>query len=147
MLVHGDVFGWVEQLPDELKNLVLFLFSASRPAGTADLEKLRPLNNRHRAGKDFHDFIQNRAPAPTGKWREVASDDGRCWNVQVDGTAPKEMLLYLDAARQKCDAANRQFGSTLNVAGVGHTHHAPSAGHDTAGGILAADGCRGGRGE
>jgi UDP-2,3-diacylglucosamine pyrophosphatase LpxH len=132
MLLHGDVFDWVEQLPDELQNLALFLFSASHPAGTADLEKLRPLNNRSRAGKNFHDFIQNRAPAPTGKWREAANDDGGCWNVQVDGTAPKEMLLYLDSARQKCDTANRQFGSALNVAVIGHTHHARIAVHDSA---------------
>src|SRR5260370_37457079 len=39
MLLHGDVVDWVEQLPDELKNLVLFLFSASHPPGTAGREK------------------------------------------------------------------------------------------------------------
>jgi UDP-2,3-diacylglucosamine pyrophosphatase LpxH len=141
MLLHGDVFDWVEQLPDELKNLVVFLFSASHPAGTADLEKLRPLNNRQRAGKNFHDFIQNRAPAPTGKWREAADGDRGSWNVQVDGTAPKEMLLYLDEARQKCDTANRQFDSTLNVAVIGHTHHARIAVHDTADEFFALMDC------
>ena len=140
MLLHGDVFDWVEKLPDELQNLVLFLFT-SNPAGTADLEKLRPLNNRQRAGKNFHDFIQNRVPAPTGKWREAADDDGLSWNVQVDGTAPKEMLLYLDEARQKCDAANRQFGSALNVAVIGHTHHARIAVHDAADEFFALMDC------
>jgi UDP-2,3-diacylglucosamine pyrophosphatase LpxH len=131
MLLHGDVFDWVEELPGELKNLVLFLFSASHQPGTADLEKLRPLNNRHGAGKSFHDFIQNRTPAPTGQWRQAADDTASSWNLQVDGSAPPEMLLYLDAARQKCDAANRQFASALNVAVIGHTHHARIAVHDT----------------
>jgi UDP-2,3-diacylglucosamine pyrophosphatase LpxH len=140
MLLHGDVFDWVEQLPEELKNLVLFLFT-SNPPGTADLEKLRPLNNRQRAGRNFHDFIQNRAPAPTGQWRDAADDDGRSWNVQVDGTAPKEMLLFLDEARQKCDMANRQFGSALNVAVIGHTHHARIAVHDAADGFFALMDC------
>jgi UDP-2,3-diacylglucosamine pyrophosphatase LpxH len=128
-LLHGDVFDWVEKLPDELQNLVLFLFNANS-AGTADLEKLRPLNRKRRAGRKFRDFIQNQAPAPTGKWRETG-DDGRNWNVQVEGTAPKEMLLYLDAARQKCGEANGQFGSALKMAVIGHTHQARIAVHDT----------------
>ena len=130
MLLHGDVFDWVEKLPAELKNLVLFLFTASHPAGTADLEKLRPLNNKQRGGRKFRDFIQNRVPAPTGKWRET-SDDGGNWNVQVAGAAPKQMLLYLDEARRKCGEANRQFGGALNMAVIGHTHQARIAVRDT----------------
>jgi UDP-2,3-diacylglucosamine pyrophosphatase LpxH len=129
MLLHGDVFDWEQKLPAELQNLALFLFT-SNAAGTADLEKLRPENNQQRAGRKFLDFIQNQAPAPTGKWRD-AGEDGGSWNVQVEGAAPKEMLLYLDAARQKCADANAKFGSALNVAVIGHTHHARIAVHDT----------------
>lgn len=129
ILLHGDVFDWVEKLPDELQNLALFLFNANS-AGTAALEKLRPLNRKRRAGRKFRDFIQNQAPAPTGKWRD-ADDDGRSWNVHVEGTAPKEMLLYLDEARQKCGEANRQFGSALKMAVIGHTHQARIAVHET----------------
>jgi hypothetical protein len=130
----------VEKLPDELQNLALFLFTKN-PVGTADLEKMRPLNNKRRAGRKFKSFIQNQAPAPTGKWREMADDDGRNWNVQVDGTAPKEMLLYLDEARQKCAEANRQFGSSLGVAVIGHTHHARIAVHDGPDGFFALMDC------
>ena len=141
MLLHGDVFDWVEQLPDELQNLVLFLFT-SNPAGTADLEKLRPLNNRQRAGKNFHDFIQNRVPAPTGKWREAADDDGGSWNVQVDGTAPKEMLLYLDAgtAEMRCGQSPVRQRAECG----GDRAHAPRADRGTrcGGRILRADGLR-----
>jgi UDP-2,3-diacylglucosamine pyrophosphatase LpxH len=130
MLLHGDVFDWVEKLPGELKNLVLFLFTASHPAGTAELQKMRPLNNGQRAGRTFRNYIQNQAPAPTGKWRD-AGDAGGNWNVQVAGTAPKEMLLYLDEARQKCGEANGEFGSALHMAVIGHTHQARIAVHDT----------------
>jgi UDP-2,3-diacylglucosamine pyrophosphatase LpxH len=130
MLLHGDVFDWVEKLPGELKNLVLYLFGASHPAGTAELEKMRALNNRQRAGRKFRTFIQNQAPAPTGKWRDAGGDGGN-WNVQVEGTAPKEMLLYLDEARQKCAEANAQFSSALRMAVIGHTHQARIAVHDT----------------
>ena len=140
LLLHGDVFDWVEQLPGELKNLVLYLFSASHPAGTAELEKLRPLNNQQRGGRKFIDFIQNRVAASTGHWRE-AGDDGGNWNVQVAGTAPPEMLLYLDAARQKCGEANGQSGSALGMAVIGHTHQARIAVHDTEGEFFALMDC------
>jgi UDP-2,3-diacylglucosamine pyrophosphatase LpxH len=140
MLLHGDVFDWVEKLPDELQNLALFLFTKN-PVGTADLEKMRPLNNKRRAGRKFKNFIQNQAPAPTGKWREMKDDDGRNWNVQVEGTAPKEMLLYLNEARQTCAEANGKFGSSLNVAVIGHTHHARIAVHDGADGFFALMDC------
>ena len=131
--------GW-RSCPIKLKNLVLYLFSASHPAGTADLNALRPLNRKRRAGKNFHDFIQNPAPARTGKWRD-GPGDGESWNVQMDGVADKEMLLYLDEARQKCAEANREFGSALNVAVIGHTHHARIAVHDQGGEFFALMDC------
>jgi UDP-2,3-diacylglucosamine pyrophosphatase LpxH len=140
MLLHGDVFDWVENLPGELKNLVLYLFSASHAAGTADLEKMRPLNRQRRIGRDFHAYIQNQVPARTGAWRD-GGDDGQSWNVQVSGAAPAEMLLYLEAARQKCADANRQFGSALNAAVIGHTHQARIAVHDEGGEFFALMDC------
>src|SRR5450631_2998807 len=86
MVLHGDVFDWVEKLPDELQNLAVFLFT-SNAAGTADLDKLRPVNNRHRAGRTFVGYIQNQTPAPTGTWCDPGGDGGS-WNVQVEGVAP-----------------------------------------------------------
>jgi UDP-2,3-diacylglucosamine pyrophosphatase LpxH len=139
MLLHGDVFDWVERLPDELQNLVLFVFNANS-AGTAALEKMRPLN-RKRGGKKYRDFIQNQVPAPTGRWRQPDDGSGLNWNVQVEGTAGQEMLLYLKEARQKCAEANQKFGSHLNMAVIGHTHHARIAVHDAPGEFFALLDC------
>jgi UDP-2,3-diacylglucosamine pyrophosphatase LpxH len=140
MLLHGDVFDWVENLPSEVKNLVLYLFTASHPAGTAELEKMRPLNQKRRVGKDFRAYIQDREPAPTGMWR-ADGDDGESWNVQVSGAAPAEMLLYLEAARAQCAEANRRFGSALTAAVIGHTHQARIAVHDEGGEFFALMDC------
>ena len=140
MLLHGDVFDWEEKLPDELQNLALFLFTSKTP-DTAELDQLRPENNQQRAGRKFHDFLQNETPAPTGKWCDAGGFGGGSWNVQVDGTAPKEMLLYLDGARKKCAEANAKFGSALNVAVIGHTHHARIAVHDAGNEFFALIDC------
>ena len=139
MLLHGDVFDWVEKLPDELQNLVLFIFNANS-AGTAGLDKMRPLNQQSRRKRKFRDFIQNQAPAPTGRWRNPGEAEEN-WNLQVEGVAPPEMLLYLKEAREKCAAANSQFGSRLNVAVIGHTHHARIAVRDTPGEFFALIDC------
>jgi UDP-2,3-diacylglucosamine pyrophosphatase LpxH len=139
LLLHGDVFDWVENLPGQLKNLVLYLFTASHPAGTAELDKMRPLNRERRVGKNFHASIQNQTPAPTGKWSDPRS--GESWNVQAAGSAPDSMLLYLDAARRKCADANREFGSALRMAVIGHTHQARIAVHDQGGEFFALMDC------
>ena len=52
-----------------------------------------------------------------------------------------EMLLYLKEARQKCAEANQKFGSHLNVAVIGHTHHARIAVHDAPGDFFALVDC------
>jgi len=139
MVLHGDVFDWVERLPDELQNLALFVFNANS-AGTAALEKLRPLNRRPGGNKKYRDFIQNQLPAPTGRWRQPDAA-GQDWNVQVEGVAAPGMLLYLKEARQKCAEANLTFGSHLNMAVIGHTHQARIAVHDTPGEFFALLDC------
>jgi UDP-2,3-diacylglucosamine pyrophosphatase LpxH len=139
MVLHGDVFDWLEKLPGELKNLVLYLFGGSHPVGMSELEKMRPLNTRQRAGRTFRTFIENQVPAPTGKWRDAG--DGENWNVQLAGTSPQRMLLHLDEARQKCGEANAQFGSALQMAVIGHTHQARIAVHDAGGEFFALMDC------
>jgi len=59
----------------------------------------------------------------------------------VEGTAPAEMLLYLEAARQKCAEANAQFASALKMAVIGHTHQARIAVHDAPDGFFALMDC------
>jgi UDP-2,3-diacylglucosamine pyrophosphatase LpxH len=140
MLLHGDVFDWVEELPAETKNLVLYLFTASHPAGTAELDKMQPINRQHGVGRDFQAAIQNPTPARTGLWRDPDSGGGN-WNVQLSGVASADMLLYLDAARQKCAAANGAFGSTFTAAVIGHTHHARIAVRDDGDGFFALIDC------
>jgi UDP-2,3-diacylglucosamine pyrophosphatase LpxH len=130
LVLHGDVFDWVEAaLPDELKNLFLYLFSVSHPAGKAEIKKLRPLNRRSRAGNRFRTFIRSQDPARTGTW---PPQDGipPYFNVQVEGVAPPAMLTFLDQARRKCAAE-------FKIAVIGHTHQARIAVHDAADGFFA----------
>ena len=86
MLLHGDVFDWVEKLPDELQNLALFLFT-EESRGTADLEKMRPLNQqapRRAEVQQLHSESGSRADREVaGAGRGRRPESGTCrWRAQ-----------------------------------------------------------------
>lgn len=140
MLLHGDIFDWVEKLPAAVKNFFVFLFSPSVKPASAELERMRPLNQQMRSGNQFRAFIQNAAPAPLGPTAPPVEIPAR-FNVQMEGAAPPAMLKFLDAAQQKCLEANQQFGTDLRVAVIGHTHHARIAVREDGGSLFTLLDC------
>ena len=46
LVLHGDIFDWVEELPDGLQNFFVHLFSPKFKPDRAQLEAMRPLNMR-----------------------------------------------------------------------------------------------------
>ena len=133
MLLHGDIFDWVEKLPDQVQNFFTFLFAPSVKPASNQLEKMRPLNVKMRGKRDFRKFIQDATPAPLGALRAPRGALPARWNVQAEDAAPGEMLKFLASAHDKCAQANLQFGTSLNMAVIGHTHHARIALRETAG--------------
>lgn len=140
ILLHGDIFDWAEKFPLALKDLVVFLFSPHVRPSTAQLERMRPLNQHMRGNRTFTSFVQNESAAPIGLSRDTGHVP-QSWNVQVEGVAADSMLTYLDAARQKCREADQQFGTALRVAVIGHTHHARIAVRESAGDFFALIDC------
>ncbi|HEV3199050.1 MAG TPA: hypothetical protein VGZ73_14145 [Bryobacteraceae bacterium] len=133
LLLHGDIFDWVEALPAALKNFFVYLFSPGVKPTSNELERMRPYNLQMRGGRQFPNYIQNAAPAPVGTpghADQVASAAGGAgtryrFNVQVEGSSPANMLTFLDAAQRKCADANAQFANAaFKVVVIGHTHHA-----------------------
>lgn len=132
LLLHGDIFDWVEHLPEAINHFFVYLFSAKVKPANNDLERMRPYNEQMRGGNQFRNFIQNQAAAPVGTPGHAdevalaagAAGDRYRFNIQVKGDAAPGMLTFLDAAQSKCAAANAQFGTAYKVAVIGHTHHA-----------------------
>jgi UDP-2,3-diacylglucosamine pyrophosphatase LpxH len=118
LALHGDVFDWLEQLPDPVENWFVHHFSPSVKPSRAQLEAMRPLN------------VALRTTEPAGapaRIRAVASPAQAAvrdrFNVQ-DAQSPPEMLRFFDSARRKCVEVNREFGLALSTTVIGHTHHA-----------------------
>jgi UDP-2,3-diacylglucosamine pyrophosphatase LpxH len=125
MLLHGDIFDWVERLPDSLQQFFVHLFAPGVKPGKIDLQRMRPLNEQMRASARIDGTVRRLLrSAPLNGTPEF-------FNVQKAGQADAAMLTFLKEAREQCAQADRQFGTSLKVAVIGHTHHARIAVQET----------------
>lgn len=127
LVLHGDIFDWVEELPDQLQQFFAHLFSPAVKPGRIQLAAMRPLNQQIGRRRRLNDALPP-AVAPLGTLAPAAAAAER-FNVQDAQSAPA-MLKFLDAARRKCAEADAQFGLSLTTAVIGHTHHARIAVHE-----------------
>jgi UDP-2,3-diacylglucosamine pyrophosphatase LpxH len=128
LALHGDIFDWIEEMPDRLQNLLVYLFSPDVKAARAQLGAMRPLNTAMRARS-----VGPAAPSPVraliAPYAARASDR---FNVQ-DAQSPPVMLKFLDSARRKC--------AEFTMVVIGHTHHARIAVHEEGDNLFALVDC------
>jgi UDP-2,3-diacylglucosamine pyrophosphatase LpxH len=137
ILLHGDIFDWVESLPDKIQDVFVFLFAPRvRPTEYA-LGQMRKLVRQSHGGRSYRNYIQNSQPATVGAVQTGVPDiiPAR-WNVQTAGSAPEQNLLFLESAYKCCVKANTDYDMDLRVAVIGHTHHARIAVRETVDGGL-----------
>ena len=137
IVLHGDYFDWVERLPAPIKQIFVYLFSPRVAPSDYALGPMRALALQSHAGRDYRTRIQLAQPAPIGSLRSPREDGVPPeWNVQREGVADAANLTFLDSAYQECLKANQEFGLSLKVAIIGHTHHARIAVREAADGSL-----------
>ena len=137
ILLHGDIFDWVESLPDKIQDVFVFLFAPQvRPTEYA-LGQMRKLVRQSHGMRSYRNYIQNAQPATVGAVEGVEPDTIPArWNVQTAGSAPEQNLRFLESAYKCCVKANTDYDMDLRVAVIGHTHHARIAVRETDGGGL-----------
>jgi UDP-2,3-diacylglucosamine pyrophosphatase LpxH len=136
LLLHGDIYDWIERLPDGIQDLIVFLFAPHAPSSEYELGKMHDEVRKVHAGKRYRAFLQNADPAPLGATRSTDDSIPQRWNVQQEGTAPAANLKFLDTAYASCRKANADYQLNLKVAVIGHTHHARIAVKETPEGEL-----------
>ncbi len=143
VLLHGDIFDWVESLPDAVQNVFVYLFAPNVMAVDHRLGEMITLIRQSHGGRKYRQYIQAQQPATIGRAEEDVLDEVPArWNVQTPGASPQQNLLYLDSAYECCKRANAQYQMNLRVAVIGHTHHARIAVREDAdGGFFALIDC------
>jgi UDP-2,3-diacylglucosamine pyrophosphatase LpxH len=139
VLLHGDIFDWVESLPDAVQNVFVYLFAPNVTAVDHRLGEMISLIRQSHGDRKYRTYIQAQQPSTIGAVHESAADEVPArWNVQTPGSSSAQNLLYLDSAYECCRRANEQYQMNLKVAVIGHTHHARIAVREDAGGDFFA---------
>jgi hypothetical protein len=123
IVLHGDIFDWIEALPDALQQLFVYYFAPQVSPGNFSVgqEQADRYVHRFNGSKDYQNFIQAPNPLKIGSFGDPAAQAP--FNVSKAGEAPEERLKFLDAARELCLKANQDFDMNLGMAVIGHTHH------------------------
>lgn len=143
VLLHGDIFDWVESLPDAVQNVFVYLFAPNVAATDHRLGEMISLIRQSHGVRKYRTYIQAEQPATIGSVQENILDEVPArWNVQTPGSSPAQNLLYLNSAYESCKRANEQYKMNLKVAVIGHTHHPRIAVREDAdGGFFALIDC------
>jgi UDP-2,3-diacylglucosamine pyrophosphatase LpxH len=125
--LHGDVFDWVELLPDALNQFFVYFFSPFSGPSDHDLRDARTVIARENQKCDFAARIAG------------AAEHGSLGSTSaVPARHNLGSHAFLDKARAITKAANAKFGLDLRFAVIGHTHHARIAVHDRGNGDFFA---------
>lgn len=111
-VTHGDVFDWLEKLPDSLQKWAVYHFS--------------PKEKKPRTGHDK--FIRLRRQHSIQVDPELISQIGTPDAVSLTGLRPRVNVnnnhKFLAKCRERVDHMNNEYKLTINAAVIGHTHNA-----------------------
>jgi UDP-2,3-diacylglucosamine pyrophosphatase LpxH len=113
IVLHGDIFDWIEALPDALQQLFVYYFAPQVSPGNfvVGQDQADRYVHRFNGTKNFTNFIQD------------------------------ERLKFLDQARELCTKANSEFNLNLGLTIIGHTHHPRIACQDDGNGLFVLVDC------
>ncbi len=125
LVLHGDVFDWVERLPDWFQKIFVYMFSPHHDANAYDLENLRKGVSQAHGRKQYNKYIQAEYHE-IGKC--VSAEDGvpdEPYNVTTV-RAPNDTSghEYLPAAYRTVQRIKAEFNLNLAMVVIGHSHHA-----------------------
>jgi UDP-2,3-diacylglucosamine pyrophosphatase LpxH len=122
VVVHGDMFDWMELTPDPLNQFFVYFFSPLFGAADHDLNDVKRLVVRQNSAANFTNSIGG-----TASLGEIFSQPGVPDRHNLRGHA------FLDKAREAVRVANQAYQLNLRFLVMGHTHNARIALHDGGG--------------
>jgi len=141
IVLHGDIFDWLEALPDALQQLFVYYFAPQVSPGNFNVgqDQADRFVHRFNGSKNYQNFIQAETPLKIGSF--APADTAAPFNASKAGEAPEERLKFLDQARELCVKANKEFEMNLGLAIIGHTHHPRIAYQDDGEGLFVLVDC------
>jgi UDP-2,3-diacylglucosamine pyrophosphatase LpxH len=135
VVLHGDLFDWVEGLPDALSRWAVYFFGPHFAASDYDLGDLKNLMRRQHGRKTYRREIKPAADLGSLERRDADGPIPDRWNVQQEGLAGAD-VGFLDLAQRLCSEVNARYQQDLRFVACAHTHHARIAVRDAGNGSL-----------
>jgi UDP-2,3-diacylglucosamine pyrophosphatase LpxH len=123
IVLHGDIFDWLEKMPDAIQQMLVYYFAPQVSPGNFSVGQdqadrfVHQFNGTH----NYQNYIQAQEPLKIGQF--AAPETAAPFNVFSGNEAPEDKVQFLDTARKICGKADEEFEIKLNLAIIGHTHH------------------------
>ena len=144
-VLHGDLFSWVERLPDSIQQFFVHHFSPQIPK-----QIRKQIVNSH-IGSNFLIFktynkykeyiMQKEAPVFAEFPLKNGLPPGSEYNVKRAPAGSKEELKYLTDAKKYFSAVNQRDNFKVRMAVMGHTHYSRIAVDDSGGEFFSLVDC------
>ena len=135
VVVHGDVFDWVEDLPDAINRWAVYMLGPYAAASDYDLGDLKEMMRRTHSHRAYKRWIKPPAHLGTVEKRDTDSPIPDRWNVRQEGVGGAD-TGFLAKAHQLCGEVNTAYQQDLRFVVCGHTHQAKIAVRNVRGGGL-----------
>jgi UDP-2,3-diacylglucosamine pyrophosphatase LpxH len=129
MALHGDVFDWVEFLPDAFNRFFVYFFSPLFAGADHDLKQVKAKVEQENARHDFSAQIAGTAAL------------GTLTAVSATSSHNLSRHPFLEKARSTARKLNDEAGVDLRFMVIGHTHQARIAVQDDASGFFVLVDC------
>jgi len=116
LVMHGDYFDWLENMPEFIKDIAVNFFARFRKAPPDVLGKMMGQCHLLNGQCDYSRHLRLDAPAELGQMRDAHSAVPDRYNVTDHN--------FLAAAAAECRKVNQEIETNMRVVVIGHTHQA-----------------------
>jgi len=140
LVLHGDVFDWIEQAPDAVQNFLVYYFAPGTQPTTYLLGQMQQFVSETSPNPDSTTGIQPGMPARLNGLRPAAGAIPAQFNLQRAGD-PAANTRFLDIAYEAVGRPGNPYGPPVRTVIIGHTHGARIAVREQDGGLFTLIDC------
>jgi UDP-2,3-diacylglucosamine pyrophosphatase LpxH len=123
IVLHGDIFDWLEKLPDAMQQMLVYYFAPQVSPGNFSIgqDQVDRFVHQFNGTHGYQNYIQAEQSLKIGQFADPAT--AAPFNVFSGDHGAEDKVQFLDKAREICGKADDEFEIKLNLAIIGHTHH------------------------
>ncbi|HUJ42115.1 MAG TPA: hypothetical protein VLW52_00785 [Opitutaceae bacterium] len=140
LVLHGDVFDWIEQTPDAVQNFLVYYFAPGTQPTNYMLGQMHQFVSRTSPNPESTTSIQCATPARLNGLQPAGGAIPAQFNLQRAGD-PAADVKFLDIAYEAVGKSGNAYGPPVKTVIIGHTHAARIAVREQDGGLFTLIDC------